>query len=329
MKTDFAPMEGITGWPFRAVHARMFPSGLRYYTPFITANSTFSLKTKEKKEISPENNIGVALVPQILTNRADAFLWAAEKMEGLGYDTVNLNLGCPSPTVVTHGKGAGFLRDPSRLDSFFEEVFDGLRKRQGSETFPVRISVKTRTGLEDVSEARELIRVFNRYPIAELIVHPRLRKDFYRGKADRETFGLFYEACALPLIYNGDVRSAEDAEELIKHFPKLRGIMIGRGLVANPALGREISGGEGLTVPELRAFHDELYESWKEELPDARAVLGRMKELWYYWSTVLEGVERPLKKARKARRYEEYETAAAEIFCAAGIRAVPVPYGSI
>lgn len=327
MKLDFAPMEGITGWPFRTVHARMFPSGLRYYTPFITANGTFSLKTKEKKEIAPENNIGVALVPQILTNRADAFLWAARKMAGLGYGTVNLNLGCPSPTVVTHGKGAGFLSDPARLDDFFEKVFEEMRKWEESGARPVRISVKTRTGLEDLSEAEELIRVFNRYPIDELIVHPRLRKDFYRGKADREAFGMFYEACRSPLIYNGDIRSAGDADELIGHFPKIRGIMIGRGLVANPALGREIAGGAGLTVQELRAFHDALYGRWREELPDAKAVLGRMKELWYYWSTVIECAERAVKKMRKARRFEEYETAAAGIFRDAVIRDVPAPYG--
>ena len=320
MRIDFAPMEGITGWPFRAVHARMFPSGLRYYTPFIAANGTFSLKTKEKKEIALENNIGVMLVPQILTNRADAFLWAAGKMAGFGYETVNLNLGCPSPTVVTHGKGAGFLQDPAKLDAFFEEIFEGAVPR---------ISVKTRIGLEDVSEAKELIRIFNRYPIDELIVHPRLRKDFYGGKADRETFGLFYRDSRLPLIYNGDVRSKEDAAELAEHFPKLKGIMIGRGLAANPALAREIAGGGGLTVPELRAFHDELYRKWREELPDMRAVLGRMKELWYYWSTVLEGADRPVKKVRKARRYEEYETAAAEVFRAAMIREVPAPYGSV
>ena len=343
---DYAPMEGITGWPYRLAHSRLFPSGLRYYTPFITANGTFSLKTKEKKETAPENNQGVVLIPQILTNRVDAFLWAVRRMAAAGYGTVNLNLGCPSATVVTHGKGAGFLADPARLDAFFEDVFEGLEGRgpaaesgEGgtlrndfsvpASPLSVRVTVKTRIGLKDASEAEELIRIFNRYPIDELIVHPRLRKDFYKGRVDLETFGRFFGECRRPLIYNGDIRSGADFEAIVAGFPGIRGVMIGRGLTANPALAREIGGGAGLSAPELRAFHDEVYRMWRGELPDARAVLGRMKELWYYWSTVVEGEERALKGVRKAKRYDEYEVAVRRFFSGARVRRVPAEYGSV
>ena len=307
IRVDAAPMEGITDFSWRMAHSRHFSGTDRYYSPFIAANRTLSMKTREKKDVAPENNSGVLLVPQILTNQADVFVWAAKEMALRGWKTVNLNLGCPSATVFTHGKGAGFLSDPERLDAFFEEVFSLLPA-------DIRVSVKTRIGIEDSEEAGALIAVFNRYPIDELIVHPRLRKDFYIGEVDLDTWQRFTEEYHGDLTYNGDIRTGADAESLKKRFPGLSRIMTGRGLIADPSLARRISGGPALTKEELFAFHDDVFERRMEDLRDFRNVEGKMKEMWYYMGVLFEGAEGYLKKIRKAGSSLEYRAAVRRLF---------------
>ena len=322
LELDFAPLEGITGYPFRRAHARCFPGADRYFTPFIAANGTHSFKTREKKEIDPAHNAGLRVIPQILTNDAEAFLWAAGEMKERGYDEVNLNLGCPSPTVVTRRKGAGFLGEPEKLDRFFEAVFEGLAQQD------VRISVKTRIGMASEAETGELIEIYNRYPLAEVIVHPRLRTDFYKGEPRMESFERFYAELCHPVLYNGDVRTARDAGELRRRFPKLRGIMIGRGLLMDPALIREIRGAEAafgreeaespaggeLTRGELRHFHDEVLAGWMSDMDEWPNVIGKMKELWYYMGPLFADGGRELKKIRKARQEAEYRAAVDMLF---------------
>ena len=307
IRFDFAPMEGITDYPYRSAHSRCFPGTDRYYSPFIAANQTCSMKTREKKDVAPEHNSGVVLVPQILTNHAEVFLWAVREMMDRGYATVNLNLGCPSATVVTRGKGAGFLADPEKLDRFFETVFDGLP--EGAE-----VSVKTRIGMEDRREAGPLIEVFNRYPISELIVHPRLRKDFYRGEADLDSFGLFCASYTGALTYNGDIRSAGQLRDLLQRFPTVTRVMIGRGLIADPALIRELRGGPGPAVEELHRFHDEVLAGRMEELKDFNNAAGKMKELWFYMGPGFREAGRQLKSIKKARTYDEYRAATDWLF---------------
>lgn len=270
LQFDFAPMEGVTDYSYRLSHSRCFPGVDRYYTPFIAANQTCSMKTREKKDVAPEHNSGVVLVPQVLTNHAEVFLWAVGEMGARGYRTVNLNLGCPSATVVTHGKGAGFLADPSRLDRFFDAVFRGLPEGTG-------ISVKTRIGLTDSGEAEELLKVYCRYPLEELIVHPRLRSAFYKGEPDLDAFALFYEGYPGRLTYNGDIRSPGQLEALLKRFPRLHRVMIGRGLITDPALVRELRGGKRLEREELLAFHDQVLEGRMEDLGGFRNTAGKMK----------------------------------------------------
>ena len=309
---DFAPMEGITDYSLRETHSARFPGVDRYYSPFIAANQTRSFKTREKQDVAPEHNSGVVLVPQILTNHPEVFLWAAGQMLLRGWGTVNLNLGCPSATVVTHGKGAGFLSDPDRLDAFLERVFDGAEK--GACGGPVRISVKTRIGVENTAEAASLLTVFSRYPLDELIVHPRLRKDFYQGVPDLDIFEMFYEDYRGRLTYNGDIRSPEDLRRILGRFPKLGRVMIGRGLIANPALVRELQGGPALTMHELQAFHDELLVRRVEALQGFHNASGKMKELWYYFGELFPDREKEIRKIKKARSLMEYRAAAAAFF---------------
>lgn len=309
MNYYFAPMEGVTGYVYRNAHHAIFPGIDKYFTPFVSPNQNRCFTPREKRDILPENNRGICVVPQILTNRSDYFLRTMKELAAFGYQEVNLNLGCPSGTVVSKGKGAGFLEDADKLDAFFDEVF------QKADLEKMKISVKTRIGVEDAEEFEDLQKVFHRYPFAEVIVHPRVRSDFYKNQPNRQVFGEFLKESVNPVCYNGDIFTVSDAAELKAEFPELESIMCGRGLLSNPALVRELQGGETLKKEELHRFHDTLYESYRTLFaPDERSVLFKMKELWGYFITAFQDAERDMKKIKKAQHFAEYEAAVSHIF---------------
>lgn len=302
MKYYFAPMEGITGYVYRNVHHRMFPGVDKYFTPFLSPGKKRCFTPRERRDVLPQNNEGVPLIPQILTNQAEDFVRAAQELRAFGYEEVNLNLGCPSGTVVSKGKGAGFLEDADRLDAFFEEVF---QRTQGT---GLRISVKTRIGIADGEEFEDLLRVFNRYPLEELIVHPRVRRDFYKNQPDWDVFGMALSESVNPVCYNGDIFSAGDYQRLISTFPKLKCVMAGRGLLEDPALFDEICARKRPGPEKLQEYHDGIYLGYRELLaPDERSVLFKMKEFWSYFGKLFPGTEREQKKIKKAQNLWEYE----------------------
>ena len=226
-------------------------------------------------------------------------------LQDLGYAEVNLNLGCPSGTVVAKGKGAGFLAHPQALDAFLTDIFSRT---------DLAISIKTRIGVEEEGEWPALLDIFRRYPVRELIIHPRLRRDFYRGPVRQGAFQYAVDHCDLPLCYNGDLFTPQACRELAAQFPSVSHWMAGRGLVYNPALGRRLQGGEPLTPEELRAFHDQLVEAYRQVLSGDRPVLGKMKELWFYWSRHFLQPEGPLKRIRKAKTLLEYRDGVNALF---------------
>ena len=234
---SLAPMEELTGHPFRTVHAECFGPLDRYYTPFLTpppAGRPFF--ERYSKEVDPEVNRGLDVVPQLLTKNADDFVWAAHQLAEMGYREINLNLGCPSRTVVAKGKGSGFLRDLQGLDAFLSDV---------CERSPVPVSVKTRLGVRSDDEYERLLELYCGHPLAELIVHPRVQADRYQGKPRWEPYGKTLERAPFPVAYNGDVFSTDDLEALVKTYPQTRHVMLGRGILANPALARMIRGRNG------------------------------------------------------------------------------------
>lgn len=302
MKYYFAPMEGVTGYLYRNVHHSMFPGIDKYFTPFVSPNQNRCFTPRERRDILPENNKGTPVVPQILTNRADYFIRTVKELEVYGYEEVNLNLGCPSGTVVSKGKGAGFLEDTDKLDAFLETVFENLQKEA------VGISVKTRIGMEEAEEFEDILKVFNRYPLEEIIIHPRVREDYYKNQPDWKTFEYALEKSHNPVCYNGDIFSVADYERLQEEFQDVKILMCGRGLLSNPALIRTFTGGSTLTKEELCEFHNRIYEGYKELFaPDERSVLFKMKELWSYLSALFTESEKELKKIRKAQHFAEYE----------------------
>ena len=306
MNLYFAPMEGLTGYVYRNAHRACFGGVDKYFTPFLSPNQNRKFTAKEEKDVLPEHNQGIPLVPQILTNRAEDFIWAAGEMKARGYREVNLNLGCPSGTVVSKYKGAGFLARQEALNRFLDQIFQEV---------DLEISVKTRIGIAAPEEFPELMEIFNRYPIRELTVHPRLRTDFYKNTPDWESFGYAVKESRAPLCYNGDVFTAEAFRSAAARFPSVGSVMLGRGLLANPALAERIRGVEEvpLTSSRLAAFHQALYEGYCRAIPEERNVLFKMKEMWTYLICMFPEADRYGKKIKKAKSAGEYEAAVAAL----------------
>lgn len=304
MFLSMAPMEGVTGATFRRVHAQVFGALDRYYTPFLPPLRVgHAFGKKHLQEVDPARNVGLDVVPQLLTKNADEFVWAAGLLAELGYREVDLNVGCPAGTVVSKGKGAGMLRDVAGLEAFLRDV---------CERSPLPVSVKTRIGLVDDDEFDEILDMYCRLPLAELIVHPRVQRDFYKGAPRREAYGRALERAPFDVAYNGDVFCPADLEGLLGAYPATRHVMLGRGLVANPALARELRGGPSLTLAELRTFHDRLYGAYLDEI-GGNAVF-RMKEWWSYAKDSFADPLSVHRAVRKARRTDEYEAGVERIF---------------
>ncbi|HJD04167.1 MAG TPA: tRNA-dihydrouridine synthase family protein [Candidatus Mediterraneibacter caccogallinarum] len=305
MKVYLAPLEGITGWICRNAIKECFGGFDKYFVPFIKPNQKGHFSSREKKDVMPEHNIGMYTVPQILTNNVEDFLRTAEKLREYGYEEVNLNLGCPSRTVVTKGRGAGFLADPDRLDAFLDAVFSQCR---------LRISVKTRLGMENAEEFAELLEIYNKYPMEELIIHPRVQKDFYKNTPNLEAFAAAFENSRNPVCYNGDIFSVEDYQRFRERFPAAECIMTGRGVLADPALGRELKGGGRAEKEELRRYHDLLYAGYCEEMSGDRTILYKMKEMWSYMAPMFTNYKKYAKKIKKCEKCAVYEEVAEELF---------------
>ena len=317
MKLQMAPMEGITTYIYRNAHARYFGKMDKYYTPFLSLHKEKEFNHKEKQEILPEHNEGLCVVPQVLTNSAEDFLCAAKKLKDLGYNEININMGCPSGTVTTKAKGAGMLADPARLDKFLAEVF---------EKTPVDISIKTRLGMECAEEWEELLYVYNKYPIKELIIHARVRADFYQNTPNWEAYSYATKNSKNPICYNGDIFSLSDYVKLKENFQSVESVMIGRGLLANPFLAEEIYGINYDVVTDkpaamskekyskLQDFHNELYDEYRKILSGDQNVLFKMKELWTYMIKLWPDAQKQQKAIRKSKKCSEYERIVRDLF---------------
>ena len=307
-----APMESVTGYVYRTVYQAMFGDMDKYVTPFIAPSKKKILKTRERKDVAPEHNQGMNVVPQILTNDAEQFLVTCNTLSELGYHEVNLNLGCPMATVVSKKKGSGFLEEPERLDRFFDAVFEGMAKLPEEDR--CKFSVKTRIGVQFPEEFEDILQIYNRYPISEVIIHPRLQKDFYNNHPNLSVFAETLQQCVHPICYNGDIFTVEDYQAFREKFPQVDRIMLGRGVIANLGLVREIRTGQQVTMAELKEYHDRLYAGYREEMACERDALFKMKEVWFYLGKMFPEAERELKKVKKADRPEEYLAAVRGVF---------------
>lgn len=302
MQYYFAPMEGVTGATYRCVHHHFWGGVDKYFAPFITPTEQPRFTPRQLRDIAPEHNQGLFVVPQLLTRRAADFIWAAHALSDMGYTEVNLNLGCPSGTVVAKGKGAGFLADPDALDRFLEAIYAAA---------PVPVSIKTRLGVHTPEEFPRLLQIFNRYPISELIIHARVAKDFYKGQPRREAFAAALAASRNPICYNGDLYTVDDCAQICATCPAIQALMLGRGLITDPALAQRARGGAPADISTLRKFHDELYEKYCAQFGSRHTAMQRMKEFWSYHLALFPNSEKAGKRLRKATNPRDYEAQAA------------------
>lgn len=305
MKYYFAPMEGITGYIYRNAYKKFFDNIDKYFTPFIVPNNSRSLKTKELRDILPENNKGINIVPQILTNDSEGFIFTANKLKQLGYDEINLNLGCPSGTVVAKNRGSGFLAKRDELDKFLEEIF---------KIDDMKISIKTRIGKDTSDEFYKLIEIYNKYPMEELIIHPRTQKDFYGNKPNLEVFRDALKLSKNNICYNGDIFTKEDNDKLIREFNQVNKFMLGRGILANPGLINEIKNNAFIDKKTLKNFHDEVFNEYRELFNEDRNAIFRMKELWGYMVHIFSDNKKYAKKIKKAQKLDAYNDAVSSLF---------------
>lgn len=301
MEYYFAPMEGLTDSVYRHLHHAFFPGVDKYYMPFFSPTVHRRLTAREARELPLADTEPFAAVPQLLTKNAEDLLWAAGQCLDRGYSEVNLNLGCPSGTVFTKGKGSGMLQDPDQLNRFLDAVFAQS---------PLPISLKTRLGVEKPEEFCRLLDIFNQYPVKMLIIHPRVRKDFYTGPVREEQFRYAVENSKISLCFNGNLCTQAQIDTFSKEYPGVNTVMIGRGLIGNPALLCP----KNANAATIEAFLDALLEQYIVLFGGSRNAMFRLKENWRYLLCLFDGAEKLEKQLRKTTDIANYRAITHEIF---------------
>lgn len=305
MEIYYAPMEGITGYIQRNAAHQNFRGVSKYFTAFLAANEKGCFSTKEKNDFSPDNNKGIYLVPQLITNDTEDFHITVEKLKEYGYREVNYNLGCPSRTVVTKFRGSGFLAKPDELDRFLDTLYHEN---------DVEISIKTRIGMAELSEWEQILEIYNQYPLKELIIHPRLQSDYYKNRPHLEAFEYAIHNSKCPICYNGDIFNLQDLLYIKERFPAVDKLMLGRGLLMNPGLAEMLTTREMPAKDRIRIYHDQIYEHYKVVSYGDHNVLFKMKELWTYMICIFEDSKKYAKKIKKAEKLWAYDQAVEELF---------------
>ena len=307
-KLSLGPFQGITDAPFRNVFKKHFGGIDKFYTPFFTGIQKDHAKNLQGEEIDPACNDVETLTPQILSTDAEEILRFATQCKELGYKEINLNMGCPFPRVANKKRGSGLLPYPEKIDAMLGRVFEQIE---------VGFSVKCRLGYVNPEEIYPVIEVFNRYPLSELIIHPRIGKQLYKGEADVHRFAELIPLIKAPLVYNGDIVSVDSFERIRNAVQPVNQFMLGRGILANPFLAEEIQGG-AWNAPErterLHAYVLDLYEDRLHHAGGSPKVLGRMQELWSYLMNSFEEPQAVWRKIKKINALKEYEETVETIF---------------
>jgi len=309
-------MRGITTMHYRKAFVRHFQGLDIEMAPFISTVGAERINPRLLKDVLPEHHSGLPLIPQLIGNKADDFVQMSIALHDLGYDEINWNLGCPHKPIRKKRRGSGLLPYPDTVDAILDQVCD-----RG----PCRISVKVRLGVSDKSELMKLIPVLNRYPLSEVIIHPRTAEQMYNGTVDLDAFEEAYPAVEHPVCYNGDINDLAFFRMLQTRFPEIDRFMLGRGLLANPFLCEEIKTDLSYlrkcditpaqvcdSIARLIDFHDDLLASYEAVLHGDHPVLGKMKEFWTYQSTHLSNGRAMFKKLKKTQRLSTYKAIVAE-----------------
>ncbi|MBT8316549.1 MAG: tRNA-dihydrouridine synthase family protein [Lutibacter sp.] len=303
-----SPLQGFTDFRFRNAFNTYFGGIDTFYSPYIRLNGKRIIKPAYERDILPENNSDLNVIPQIITNDADEFLFVANYVQQFGYKELNWNLGCPYPMVTKCGMGSGLISQPEKINSILNKIH--------SES-DIIVSMKMRLGYESSEEILNALPILNSYPIKNIAIHARLGKQLYKGGVDLDAFQKCIDNSKLKLYYNGDITSVTKFNEMQERFPTIDHWMIGRGLISDPFLPSMIKN-HTLDYPKNKIelfskFHDTLYQGYSESLSGATHLLLKMYHLWEYFSTQFSNSRKVLKKIKKAKNIRNYELAVKEI----------------
>lgn len=305
MKIYLAPLEGITGYVYRNAYHSTFAAADKYFIPFVAPHPGGSFSEIERKDLIPEHNRGMYAVPQVMTKNAEDFLGLAQELKEWGYREININAGCPSGTVVTKKRGAGLLGNTYTLNKLLDGIFSKA---------DIDISVKTRIGMDDPEEFYDILEVYNSYPIHELIIHPRVRNEYYKNIPHWDIFEYALEHSKNPIVYNGDLDSMENVQAFHERFPTVDTVMIGRGLLKNPGLIEEIHGKGAADINKIKTFHDRLLKGYEIDMEGSPYVLYKMKEIWAHLGKRFQDEEDHLAMIRRVTDIVEYRSITDDFF---------------
>ncbi|CAG37640.1 tRNA-dihydrouridine synthase family protein [Desulfotalea psychrophila] len=309
IRLSLAPIRGLTTASFRSLFCKHFAGFNSSIAPFINPQKRASFDNKMLKDVLPEANMVVPVIPQLLHNNAEDFIALAGRLAELGYKEINWNLGCPAPMVAKKKRGSGMLAHPDLIVEFLEEVLPQI---------PVKLSIKTRLGYSNTAQTKELLPRLDQFPLTEIIIHARLGKQMYKGTTDPDTFAECLQLSQHRIAYNGDITTLEHFHELQTRFPQVEHWMIGRGALADPFLAERIKGIGKLTPTQellrLEKFHAELFEIYREELSGPSHIVGRMKMLWQYLGASFPKQKKLLKKVHKAYNEEQFQESVSQLF---------------
>lgn len=301
-----APLRGVTDRIYRVTYADYFDGIDLAVAPFITTHTGRRVKPVHVRDLQPQDNRRLPVIPQVLTKNAGDFIILAEHLFDMGHDTINLNCGCPFPQVANKGRGSGLLSVPENLDRLLDTVLSRI---------PNRLSIKTRLGRWQADEIHAAMAVFNRYPLESVIIHPRTGIQIYGGTPDLAMFDWCLANCRHPVVYNGDIKDLAGFQMLAQRFANVAGWMIGRGLMANPFLPAMLKTGQGMDqawkTDRLRQFHDALFGRYRERLSGPGHLLDRMKGLWTYFARGFRDSDAACRRIHKARNLDQYQEATA------------------
>ena len=300
-KIEFAPLQGYTDAIYRTMHNKVFGGINSYYSPFIRLEKG-EVRQKDIKDILPENNENINLVPQIIVNSNEEFLKLTESVSNLGYKRIDINMGCPFPLQTKKGRGAALLQNTNHLEDIVESI---------NSINDIDFSIKMRLGMDSAEDAKGALEIINKAKLHHLTIHPRIAKQQYKGEIDYQTFDYIYQNCLHPIIYNGDILSKEDIYNIINIYPKIEGIMIGRGLLAKPYLAMELNKTIRLSVSErlsmIMKLHDAIYDHYSSVMQGEHQLLLKMKTFWEYLDEEIG--KKPYKAIKKSVNIKKYELA--------------------
>jgi tRNA-dihydrouridine synthase len=304
-----SPLQGLTDFRFRNAQNKLFGGIDTFYSPYIRLNGKMVVKRSYERDLLPENNLGLEVIPQVITNDADEFLFVANYVRELGYKELNWNLGCPYPMVTKSGMGSGLISNPDKINHILD--------RAHSET-DIIVSIKMRLGYENSEEILDVLPILDTYPIKNIAIHARTGKQLYKGGVHLDAFQQCIDSTIHKLYYNGDITSVAKFHEMQQRFPSINHWMIGRGLISDPFLPSMIKNNTSEypanKIELFSAFHDTLYAIYSESLSGSTHILLKMYHLWEYFSVTFSNPHKVLKKIKKAQSIRNYEAAVAEIF---------------